>query len=51
MYYMGFDTELFLVNNYPANANAPFEVFEKVLNFYQFREYLKQHFKISTSPL
>jgi len=35
-YYLGWRTELLLVNGYPASANAPKEVFKTSIDFTQF---------------
>ena len=45
LYDFGFEGELILVNGYPNQSYAPKEVFEKIVDFKEFKEILKNHFK------
>jgi hypothetical protein len=45
LYDFGFEGELLLINNYSNNNYAPKEVFSRTLNFNEFKEELKIHFK------
>ena len=44
LYDFGFEGDLILVNGYPKNSYAPKEVFDKTVNFIEFKEILKVHF-------
>ena len=45
----GFEGDLILVNGYPKNSYAPKEVFDKTVNFIEFKEILKNHFNNANS--
>ncbi|CAD8088942.1 unnamed protein product [Paramecium sonneborni] len=51
LYYMGFESKLFLINGYPPNSNAPKEVFQETLTFNQFKSFLSEHFSLRKSPI
>ncbi len=48
--YFGIKGKLFLVNGYPS-ANAPREVFEKIINFTEFKLFILDHFTKSKYPI
>ena len=50
-YYLGFQTGLKTINEYPIHANAPKEVFEENINFEQLCSFLVHHFKTFGSPV
>jgi hypothetical protein len=50
-YFLGFETELLLVNSYPSSANSPKEVFSRTLNFKEFCTLLETHFQDDKSPV
>ena len=52
LYDFGFEGDLILVNNYPRNSYAPKEVFDKTVEFKEFKEILKNHFnKANPAPI
>ena len=44
LYDFGFEGDLILVNGYPKNSYAPKEVFDKTVDFKEFKEILKNYF-------
>lgn len=48
---MGFETKLFLINGYPPNSNAPQGVFDIIMNFFAFKNFLLDHFRHRKSPI
>ena len=44
LYDYGFKGDLILINDYPKRAYAPKEIFNRIVNFKEFKEILKQHF-------
>ncbi|CAK83018.1 unnamed protein product (macronuclear) [Paramecium tetraurelia] len=51
LYYMGFQSKLFLINGYPPHSNAPKEVFAETFSFPQFKLFLQEHFTQRKSPI
>ena len=52
LYDFGFKGDLILVNGYPKNSYAPKEVFDKTVDFKEFKEILKNHFsKANPGPI
>ena len=52
LYDFGFEGDLILVNGYPKNSYAPKEVFDKIVNFKEFKDILKFHFnKDNPAPI
>ena len=52
LYDFGFEGDLILVNGYPKNSYAPKEVFDKTVDFKEFKEILKDHFsKANPGPI
>ena len=50
LYDFGFEGDLILVNDYPKNSYAPKEVFDKTVNFNEFKEILKKNFSQTSPP-
>ena len=44
LYDYGYEGDLILVNGYPSRSYAPKEVFDKTVNFDEFKTILKEHF-------
>ena len=44
LYDYGYEGDLILINGYPSRSYAPKEVFDKDVNFDEFKEILKKHF-------
>ena len=52
LYDFGFEGDLILVNGYPKNSYAPKEVFDKTVNFIEFKDILKVHLsKANPGPI